>query len=389
MKTLGVGVIGMGWMGEEHSFAYKNFNVRFPKSNIQLKLIVCSEVIEQRAKEAKEKFGFSQYTTDWKEVVHNEEVDIVSITTPNALHKEIVIECLKANKHLNCEKPVGATPNETIEIAKLYKNSSVVSFVGYNYRWSPLVQYAKKLIEEGALGKILHYRGRFFSCYAANELGCYSWRFNQENGYGALTDIMSHATDMALHLVGDIESVFGKLKILINERPIAKQGASHYALGDSNDLKQEVTNDDYASAMIAFKNGAVGFIDSSRSFFGPTSEMSFEIHGSKGSIKWDFQDMNRLQLYLQEDGINNGYKTIYSNPSHPNHANFNPSDGSGLGYSDLKSIEIGKFIESITTKASLGPSLVDAAKVAHVLKAVVHSHQSRKNVLVEATQNEK
>jgi len=378
MKEIGVGIIGMGWMGEAHSNAYNNIKSKFASLNVSPKLIICSEIIEERAQAAKKRFGFEKCTTDWKKVVEDPAVDIVDITAPNSLHLEMIEYCIKHKKHINCEKPVGAFPDDTIKAYELVKNYEKETFVGYNYRWSPLVQEAKRLIEEGAIGELRHFRGRFFSCYAADELGFYSWRFEKENGHGALTDIMSHAVDMAINLMGEVKEVQGVMDTFIKQRPIAPAGASHYAKGSKNDEMKDVTNDDYVNAIVKFKNGARGYIDSSRAFYGPTSEMSFEVHGSKGSMKWNFEEMNTLHLYIHEEGQANGYRKIYSSPLHSNHGNFNPSDGSGLGYEDLKAIEAANFLNVIVNKdESKKVNFEDAKNVAHVLNAIIESNENK------------
>ncbi|MCJ8326560.1 MAG: Gfo/Idh/MocA family oxidoreductase [Campylobacterales bacterium] len=378
MKELGIGVIGMGWMGEAHSNAYNSIQAKFSQINVKPNLIICSEIIEERAKAAKERFGFEKYTTDWKKVVEDPAVDIVDITAPNSLHLEMIKYCIKHKKHINCEKPVGAFPDDTIKAYELVKDYEKETFVGYNYRWSPLVQEAKKLIEEGTLGELRHFRGRFFSCYAADELGFYSWRFEKENGHGALTDIMSHAVDMAINLMGEVKEVQGVMDTFIKERPIAPAGASHYAKGSKDDEMKAVTNDDYVNAIVKFKNGARGYIDSSRAFYGPTSEMTFEVHGSKGSIKWNFEEMNTMHLYTHDENGKNGYKKIYSSPEYSNHGNFNPSDGSGLGYEDLKAIEVSNFLNVIANKDnSKKVNFEDAKNVALVLNAIIESNENK------------
>ncbi|MCX2682510.1 Gfo/Idh/MocA family oxidoreductase [Campylobacter sp. MIT 21-1685] len=384
MKKYGIGVIGMGWMGETHSSAYINYKIKFAHTGIIPELIICSEILQERAQRAKEKFGFKTYSTSWKDVVDHPEVDIVDITAPNSLHLEIIEYCLQKNKHINCEKPVGAFPQETLKAYELSKNSNKQSFVGFNYRWAPLVQFSKELISSGKLGKIHHYKGSFFSCYAADKLGAYSWRFEKENGLGAISDLLSHSIDMAHYLIGDIKSVSGIMKTFLHERPLAKDGQSHYAKADENAEKKVVTNDDYAGAMVSFKNGCEGFIDASRVFYGPTSRHCFEIFAEKGSVKWNFEEMNVLEVFLkEEEDALNGYRKIYSSPKHPYHQYFNPSDGSSLGYDDLKVIEIANFLENIySNKIIHQADFLCAAKVAKVIEAITQSNTSKKEEFV-------
>ncbi len=384
MKVIGVGVIGMGWMGNAHSSAYINYRLKFSHTGIIPKLIICAEAIEQRAKEAKERFGFEKYSTNWSDVVDDDEVEIVDITAPNAIHLEIIEYCIKKGKHINCEKPVGAFLHESVKAYNLVKDYPKQTFVGFNYRWAPLVQYVKELLDSGKLGEVYSYKGRFFSCYAADELSCYSWRFERENGLGAITDLMSHAVDMALYLLGDIKSVSAVMRTFIKERPLAKEGASHYAKGCKDDIKKDVTNDDYVGARISFRNGAEGFIDVSRCFVGPTSEHSFEIHAQKGSVKWNFEEMNTLYLYLKDHESIDGYRKIYSSPSHPFHGYFNPSNGTSLGYEDLKTLEIAHFLAKIFDKNYIHyADFQSAARVSKVLDAIMKSSEAKKELFIE------
>ncbi len=305
MKEYGIGVIGMGWMGEAHSSAYRNYAVKYAHTGIKPKLIICSEILEERAKVACEKFGFETYSTNWRDVVDNPKVDIVDVTAPNALHLEIVEYALSKGKHVNCEKPLGAFPSDTLKAYEISRNAKSQTFIGFNYRWVPVVQKAKELLSSGAMGKIYHYKGSFFSCYAADSRSCYSWRFEKKNGLGAITDLLSHVIDMAHFLVGDIESTQGYLRTFIKERPEASQGASHYAKALDNAPMREVSNDDYVGASVKFKNGCVGFLDASRVFYGPTSRHCFEIFYEKGSILWNFEEMNTLNGKNIYDNIAN------------------------------------------------------------------------------------
>src|ERR1700720_329804 len=209
-QTIGVGVIGMGWMGTVHSRSYLQAADRFRDSGVRPKLIVCADDIEARAKEAQERFGFERYTTRWQDVITAPQVEIVNIATPNHMHLSVAAASAAAGKHIFCEKPVGKDPRETAEIERLAPQDGVLTFVGYNYRWSPLVQYARQLISEGQLGRLTHFRGRFFAGYASNPQGVLSWRFQHEfSGLGVLGDLMSHVVDMGLMMAGPVKRVVG------------------------------------------------------------------------------------------------------------------------------------------------------------------------------------
>src|SRR5262245_18557147 len=161
VQTIGVGVIGMGWMGLVHSRSYRMIADRFHSHGLRARLVICADDVEARAREAQDRLGFEQSATDWKQVVSHPEVQVVSVTSPNHLHLEMVRAAAAAGKHVFCEKPVGRSHPETAAIARAAREAGVLSWVGYNYRWAPLVRYARQLIRDGKLGTLTHYRGRF------------------------------------------------------------------------------------------------------------------------------------------------------------------------------------------------------------------------------------
>ncbi|MEZ4731260.1 MAG: Gfo/Idh/MocA family oxidoreductase [Caldilineaceae bacterium] len=376
--SLGIGVIGMGWMGMAHSRAYRNIPDRFYDSGIHPRLVICGDEVEARARQAQEALGFAHYTTDWQEVVNHPEVQVVNIASPNFMHLEMVRAVTAAGKHVFCEKPVGRTPTETAEIERLARKAGVMSFVGFNYRWAPMVQYAKQLIDEGRLGKITHYRGRFFAMYGSIPLGHLTWRFKQEYaGSGVLGDIMSHVVDMAHMLIGPIDRVVSSRHTFITERPLPTGQGTHFGLGHPGDPTGPVENEDYVSALVQFANGAQGSFETCRAIFGPKCEMSFEVNGTKGALKWNFERMNELALYLPDgDAANDGYTNLLGGPSYPLHGRFNPGDGIGIGYEDLKCIEAYNFLQSIVTGQQCEPSFASALKLADVQVAMMKSWQS-------------
>ena len=160
-RRIGIAVIGMGWMGSVHSRCYRLVPQRFPELHIEPRLVVCADNVEARAQEGVTQMGFERATTDWHEAVNDPEVEVVNITTQNALHKPIALEAIAAGKHVFCEKPVGCSPTETAAIAASAAAAGIISGVGYNYRWAPVVQYALSLIRDGRLGTVTHFRGRF------------------------------------------------------------------------------------------------------------------------------------------------------------------------------------------------------------------------------------
>jgi len=378
-KTVGIGVIGMGWMGMTHSRSYRQIPDRFNEAGISPRLVICADDVEKRACKAQEIFGFEHSTTDWREVLAHPAVEVVNITTPNFLHLEMAKAAAEAGKHVFCEKPVGRTPQETAEIAAAACKAGVFSFVGFSYRWAPMVQYALELINEGKLGDLTHYRGRFFEVYGSNPYGLLTWRFDYEySGLGVLGDLMSHVIDMAHMLVGPIERVVSNRNTFIKKRPLPLTGeGTHYSVGKPGDPTGDVTNEDYVSILVQFKNGVQGTFETCRAIYGPKCEMAFEVNGTKGALKWNFERMNEMQVYLPEEaGHHDGFVQILSSPDHPFHGNFNPGAGIGIGLDDLKVIEAFHFLKSIVDGKQIPPSFADAVALGDVQNAVIRSWES-------------
>jgi predicted dehydrogenase len=366
-KIVGIGLIGAGWMGTAHSRAYLQAFDRFPDSGIRARLVTCADESESRAREAQQRFNFVRSTTSWREVIADPEVDVVDITTPNYLHREIALAAAAAGKHISCEKPVGRNLDETAEIERAARRVGVLNWVGFNYRWAPMVQYARELIAMGKLGRLTHFRGRFLAGYASNPATPLSWRFEREfSGSGVSGDLLSHVIDMSLFMAGPIKRTVANHETFIPQRP-ASQGQ----------LKQ-VTNEDYVGALVQFANGAHGTLEVCRVIQGHKCDWAFEIEGTQGALSWNFERMNELNVFLPgENKAHDGYARIVTGPNYPLHSRFNPATGTGLGYDDLKTIEAHHFLKSIHENKQEEPGLREALRVAEVMAAVERSWTSR------------
>jgi predicted dehydrogenase len=380
VTDIGIGVVGFGWMGQAHSRAYRDIPVYYPESNIKPRLVAAADNVPARLELAKENFGFANTMLDWRELIEREDVDVVDITAPNALHRELVEAAAAAGKHIACEKPVGISPEETAAIEAAGRHAGVVTGCGYNYRWAPLVQYTHQLIETGRLGDLTHYRGRFFSMYGRDRLGFLSWRFLQEEaGYGVLSDIMSHAIDMAQYLCGPIRRVVATKETFVKERPLPTPGVgTHYDRGKPGDPTGAVTNEDYVGALVEFENGVRGTLEADRSIFGPQSSMAFEVNGSRGAAAWDHERLNQLRLYLPEEQPNDGYIEILGGDAFPNQGNIVPGGGNSIGFEDMKLIEALEFLKSVAAGRQHRPGFTDALANASVAAAMVRSWSSER-----------
>lgn len=375
MSEIGIGLLGAGWMGDLHTAAYKRVRDHYPELGVEPRLVMVADQSAERARPARDRLGYAAWTTDWREVLEHPEVDAVSITTPNFMHREMAIAAAAAGKHFWGEKPLGRFPAETAEIAAAVAAAGICTTVGFNYRHAPVVQHARNLIARGELGEITHYRGFFLCDYASHPLGALSWRFSRElAGLGVLGDLMSHAVDMAQYLLGPIARVTAQQSTLITERPKMPMSAgTHFSIVENGELAP-VENEDAASSLVRFESGLRGTLEASRVIVGPHARMGFEVHGTSGALAWDFQRLNELVMYRVPEGTDDaGYATVMAAPHHPDFAHFQPGAGNTMGFTDLKVIEAKLFLESIRDGASHPPSAVDALSSARVIDAMVRS----------------
>jgi predicted dehydrogenase len=378
-RRLGIGVIGFGWMGQAHSRSAARIASLFPEREFDVDLIICGDNVPERQVQALEGFGFRQTSDDWRAVVDHPDVEVVYVTAPNMLHEELAVAAAQAGKAVFCEKPVGGKPDQTVRIEAAARHAGVITGVGYNYRWAPLVQHAKQLIADGRLGEITNYRGRFFSMYGADPMGLLSWRFSiDEAGHGVSSDILSHAVDLATMLIGPIASVTGTMETHIKDRPLPKAGGTHYDRGQPGDPTGPVTNEDYAAAMVVFGNGARGTFESSRAIIGPESQMAFDVYGTKGALRWNLETMNELEVFLVDDKgcAPRGYTKVYASDRYPYQGHFVPGDANSIGYEDLKVIENYEFLSAVTRGQQHEPGFAQAVEYVSFQSAWLRSCQS-------------
>jgi predicted dehydrogenase len=372
---LGIAVIGFGWMGQAHSRSYHRIPALFPDRLAEPELVVCAEAIEARRVEAVRGFGFADAVADWRAAIERPGVDAVVITAPNMLHVEIAAAAAANGKAVFCEKPVGGTPAQTVAAELACRG--VVTGVGYNYRWAPLVQYAKTLVDTGRLGTITNYRGRFLSCYGNDPLGLLSWRYLvDEAGHGVSTDLLSHAVDLAIHLVGPITDVVGVGETFIRQRPLPTAAGTHYDRGRPGDPTGVVTNEDWFGAIVRFADGAVGTFEASRSMTGPESQHAFEIYGTRGALRWNLERMNELDVYLDHDEPHTGYTTVFGGERFAEHGAFVPGRANGIGFEDLVTIEDRHFADAVVEGRPFDPGFAAAVEYVSVQDAMLRSWSS-------------
>ena len=376
-RRLGIAVVGFGWMGQAHARSVMRIPSLFGERSYAPELVTCADTMGERRALACESFGFDDATDDWRAAVDRPDVDVVYVAAPNMVHEQVVTAALDAGKHVFCEKPVGGTPAQTVRCFEAAKAAGSITGVGYNYRYAPLVQHTKTLVEAGALGSITNYRGRFFSMFGADPLGLLSWRFELDQaGHGVTSDILSHAVDLAMMLNGPIARVVGSGATHIAERPIAADGASHYARGRPGDPTGPVTNEDYFSALAVFANGSRGTFEVSRTMVGPESQMAFDIYGTEGAASWNLETMNELRLYLASEAGSvpeRGYTTVRAGERHPGHNVFVPGDANAIGFEDLVALEDHAYLSAVSDGRPHCAGFAEAVAYVSVQAALLRS----------------
>ena len=389
MKKLNVGLVGAGFMGKAHSIGYSDMPKYFwPAPAVPVLKTIC-DIVPEIAADAKERFGFEKCCTDWRDIVNDPEIDVVSICTPNNVHAEIAIAALNAGKHVLCEKPIASTLEDAkamAEAAKKAAQKGIIAMNAYQYRRVPAIDLAKKFIDEGSIGKILNVRCTYLQSWSADPASPLSWRFQKDiAGAGTLGDIASHVIDIAQYLAGDIEAVTGMMQTYITERPVQEGGTD--LLGTVKlgaDAKRKAVDvDDEDSFLVKFKNGAVGSIEATRNAWGRNNFITVELHGTLGSLYFNYERLNELQGCLAGDPDDRrGFKTIYTGPAHFHGEVTWNIPGMNIGYGELKSIESYEFIKAVVEGRQPSTSFAEGYRVERVCDAVKRSAETGRWVTV-------
>lgn len=387
MKTLNVGLIGAGFMAKAHSLAYATMPMFFwPVPAIPVRKVI-ADVTQEQATEAALRFGYLSSTGDWRHVIEDPTIDIVDISVPNDLHAEIAIAAAAAGKHIICEKPLARTSAEAKQMLDAVEKAGVIHMVAFNYRRTPAVVLAKKLIDEGAIGSILNFRGTYLQDWSADPNGPLSWRFQRAvAGSGALGDIGTHVLDMARYLVSEIVAVSSVLKTYISERPIQEGGLDQLAASTkrSDAPKAPVDVDDEVLTLLRFSNGAVGSLEATRNGWGRNNFLTFEIHGTKGSIWFNYERRDELQVFFADDpGDRRGFRTVYTGPAHPYGEGLWPIPALGIGYGETKIIECYDFVKAVVENKIPSPNFRDGYHIARICEAILESNSKQAWVEVD------
>ncbi len=310
-KTLNVGMIGYKFMGKAHSNAYRQVARFFPEmETVPVMKALCGRD-EAGVRKAAETFGWQEYETDWRRLVARDDIDIIDIGAPGNMHAEIAVAAARAGKHVFCEKPLGNSAEEARRMLDAVEEAGVQSLVWFNYRANPAVAFAKKLIDDGAIGRIYHWRGLFLQDWLVNPSSPIGWRLKKEvAGSGSHGDLLAHCLDTARYLVGEITEVSGALETFVKQRP--EMGTADDRMGGTaSEVMGEVTVDDASLSLARFANGALGTFEATRYASGRKNYNFFEINGSLGSVIFSAERPNELQIYTTDTRPGtHGFRTV-------------------------------------------------------------------------------
>ncbi len=379
-------MIGYRFMGKAHSNAWRQAPRFFPlKAGVEMHTICGRD--PNALEDARKQFGWENASTDWKAVVNSPEIDIVDINTPNDSHAEIAIAAARAGKHVLCEKPLAMNVAQCKEMLDAVKKAKVVHMVCHNYRRIPAIAQAKKMIQDGAIGNVFHYYARYAQDWIVDPEFPLVWRLQKGvSGSGAHGDINAHIIDLARYLVGEFKEVCGLMHTFIKERPLQDQGGKGQGLGAKGGKQMgKVTVDDAAIFIGRFTNGALANLEATRFALGRKNHIAIEINGSKGSLSFDFEDMNRLKWFDNtRPADRQGFEDILVTQGggvHPYVGNWWPP-GHLIGYEHTFVHTVADFVNACVDGKSIQPTFEDGMRNQRVLEAVEQSAKSREWVKV-------
>jgi predicted dehydrogenase len=355
-----VGLVGTGFMGKAHAFGFA-LAPRVFDLPVEFVMHTVADITEEAAARAARAFGFAASTADWQSLIGNPEIDLVDITAPNALHKEIALAAIAAGQHVYCEKPLAPSAADAAEMAEAARKRGVVTQVGFNYVCNPMLVLARDMIAAGELGEIMGYRGLHAEDYMADPDQPWSFRHDPAGG-GVMNDLGSHALATAEFLCGPIARVMGDIATVHGERPDGRGG------------RRKIEVDDVARAFLRFEAGFSGSVEANWVATGRKMQHDFEVHGTKGALAFSQEHFNILNFYSVSDTQGRqGFRRIEAAPSHPPYGNFCVAPGHQIGFNDLKAIEIARFAEALAGTREEPFGFAAGARVQMLVDTVIRS----------------
>lgn len=364
MNALRIGLIGTGYMGKCHALAWNAVAPVFGDIE-RPRLAMLGEADEALAARRARELGFERATGDWRRLVADPGIDVISITTPNALHAEMAIAALKAGKHVWCEKPMAPSLAEAEAMHAAWRASGKVAVLGYNYIQNPLIRHIKATIDDGTIGTVNHVRIEMDEDFMADAATPVTPRSAASSGYGALDDFGVHALSLLFTLFGHVRRVFADMAKPYADRPLAAGG------------RRAVENHDAATMLADVEGGVRAVVQLNRAAWGRKGRIAVQIFGSKGAIVYDQERMNEAQLYVAEGPVvQQGYRTLLAGPAHKPYDRFIPAPGHSLGFNELKVIECRQLIARIAGETSVLIDFDDGLRMERALHAAAESFRA-------------
>lgn len=380
VRPLRVALIGAGLMAKSHTLAYKSLPTLFPDLPAQPRLELLADIDEPHARAAAARLGFERWTGDWHDAVSDPEIDIVDIVTPNATHFEIAMAAIRAGKHVSCEKPLALTAAEARQLWDAAQAAGVRTVVGFTYLGYPGVQLARQLVADGTLGDIWSVKAHFILDANADPRLPRTWHYQRDKaGFGAWGDVGSHVVAIVEAVAGPIAQVFGELTTVVPLRPAAAGALSYGATAADDAPLEPVENDDIAVVLARLESGATAVLEANRVGNGHPFDVSLEVLGSRGSVRWSQQDSYKIDLFLRDRAATslNGTATVDLGPAHPDYAAFWPLPGITIGLHEVKAVEVRNFFRAIVDGEESYPSFREGWRVLEVLEAAGRSSDAQ------------
>lgn len=385
MKDVRVAVLGAsGWMGKVHTMAYQTFPHFFGDSHGKAKVVALVEGNSSSAKELSERAPDAKIYKTWQEAVNDPDVDLIDICLPDNLHYDVAKAALLADKHVFCEKPLADTAAEARELADIAREKGLITRVGHAFPRNPVHDLAKELIEAGEIGEIKLFKGCQHIDVYGDPHAPYMWRANGDLApTGIVGDTGSHVFSFMEFLVGNVTSLIADNYITAPKRPVV----DGLAFGEVPELKgdeewADITNPDGSNVLCRFANGARGMVDFSRVATGRKFMQGYEIYGTKGSLVYNYDEINRIRFYSNNDGVGRrGFREIDVGPEHETFQKFSPLPNFAVGYNESKIIEAAEVIKSITENQPMWPTFENGHHICQIIDACMES--SRLNAWVD------
>ena len=372
-NRIGVGLIGSGFMGKAHALGYATAARVFGLPEVDLAVLADADpALAGRAAGA---LGFRRSTGNWRDLLDDPAIHVVSVATPNTLHREMALAALAAGKHVWCEKPLAPTAAEALEMAEAAETAGLATQVGFNYLKNPMVALAREIVASGEIGTVRTFRGVHAEDYMADAQAPWTWRLDPAGGGGALADIGSHILAAARHLVGPVAKLVAEVDTPVAERPVRAGAAETRA----------VQVDDVARLFLRFENGASGSLEANWIATGRKMQHDFELYGSKGAILFTQERFNELQVYYAGDGAGRrGFRTVLAGPEHEPYGAFCVAPGHQIGFNDLKAIEARDFLQAVAGGPRRGPDFREGYEVQKLVELAYRSAREERWLDVQA-----